>query len=175
VIPKGSPMFRIHNTITLDLSRLEAYKRRFRNPKTPEMRPVMNQWRARYLGFVRRRYVEQSKGGGNWPSLSPATIRSRRKGKGKGSPAIMRNTGTLLAVLDTQRTDNWKFINNGLRVGFLKSKTSRHPGGKRSLSVADIAGIHQFGKGRNPKREIIVDPDKQTTDGMIRDLMRATK
>ena len=196
-------MFRIHNTVTLDLKPLEAYKRRFRNPKTPQMRPVMNQWRKRYLGFIRRRYVSHSKGAGNWTALSAATIRQRRKGKkatrntkqsslmsvtrqrnkkkytmlasAGGTFSILRDTSTLFGGLDISRSDNWKFIHNGMRVGFLKAKSSRHPGLKQSLSVADIAGIHQFGKGRNPKRQIIVDPDKQTTDGMIRDLMRATK
>lgn len=135
----------------------------------------MKKWRARYLGFVRRRFSGHSRGSGNWPSLKPSTIRSRRKGKGKGSPGILRNTGTLFSVMDAQRTDNWKFIRNGMRVGFLKNNRRSHPNSKRSLSVSDIAGIHQFGKGRNPKRPIIVDPDKQTTDGMIRDLMRAAK
>lgn len=168
-------MFRIHNTVTLDLRALEAYKKRFRNPRTPEMRPVMNQWTKRYSGYVRRRFSAQSRGGGEWHGLSRATIRNRRKGKGSGSPGILRNTGTLFAVLDSQRTDNWKFISNGVRFGFLKSNRSSHPGSKRSLSVSDIAGIHQFGKGHNPIRKIIVDPDKQTTDGMIRDLMRAAK
>ncbi|MBL4699641.1 MAG: hypothetical protein JKX85_00145 [Phycisphaeraceae bacterium] len=168
-------MFRIHNTITIDLRPLEAYKRRFRNPKSPQMKPVMQKWRARYVGYIRRRFVSQSRGGGDWPSLAPATKRSRRKGKGSGSPATLRDTGTLMGVLDAQRTDNWKFIRNGVRVGFLKGTRNNHPGGKRNVGVSDIAAIHQFGKGHNPKREIIVDPDTATTQGMIRDLMRAAK
>ncbi|MFG0247837.1 MAG: hypothetical protein ACF8OB_03035 [Phycisphaeraceae bacterium JB051] len=250
-------MFRIHNTITLDLSRLEAYKRRFRNPKTPEMRTVMNQWRARYLKQIRRRFATNSRGGGDWPGLKPATIFARRhkgqatkaaigytsKKNGRlsgmsdvqrkayksmlkrttarlaeqmgssvennrvkalarahvarrvrslggqletrkqianrlitgGKVSILRDTSTLFAALDISHSNNWRFISDGIRVGFLKSKSQRHPGVKRTLSIADIAGIHQFGKGNAPKRPIIVDPDKQTTDGMIRDLMRATK
>jgi hypothetical protein len=246
-------MFRIHNTVTLNLKPLEAYKRRFRNPKSPEMRPVMNQWRKRYLKYIKRRYKTNSKGGGDWPGLKPATIFARNhKGKdtkkaisytsrlsglnadqkkdyrrafnrakksladkmnksatnkqvvalarahaarklrsagaqidtrnqigaklmAAGKVSILQDTGTLINTLDVSRSDNWKFISNGMQVGFLKGKSAKHRSGKRSLSVADIAGIHQFGKGRNPVRRIIVDPDKQTTDGMIRDLMRATK
>ena len=246
-------MFRIHNTVTLNLKPLEAYKARFKNPKSPQMRPVMNQWRKRYLGYIRRRFVANSRGGGDWPRLKSSTVLSRRhKGKatkqalgyrsrlsgmsdvqrkayrsmlkrtsarlaeqmgssvnsnrvkalarahvarrvrslgGKletrnqiasgliagGNASTLRDTGTLFSALDVSRSDNWKFVKNGLKVGFLKSNNRKHPDAKRSLSVSDIAGIHQFGKGHNPKREIIVNPDNQTTQGMIRDLTRATK
>lgn len=50
------------------------------SPPSPERRAMNNQWAARYEAFARRRFVRNSRGGGEWPPLSPATIARRRTG-----------------------------------------------------------------------------------------------
>lgn len=50
--------------------------------------------------------------------------------------------------------------------------TGYGPGGhaKAKMSIQDLAEIHQLGKGNNPKRKIIVPPDKQLTRDMVEDM-----
>ena len=47
------------------------------------MTGMLHQWGARYLAFTRRRFVQYSKGGGDWAPLAPSTVRARRAGKVK--------------------------------------------------------------------------------------------
>lgn len=47
------------------------------------MTNMLHQWGARYLAFTRRRFVQHSRGGGDWKPLAPSTIRARRAGKVK--------------------------------------------------------------------------------------------
>lgn len=44
---------------------------------------AFTQWRARLLTFFRRRYMQQARGGGEWPSLSKQTL-MRRAGRTVG-------------------------------------------------------------------------------------------
>lgn len=46
------------------------------------IRRAMRQWAVRYRGFVQQRFVTNSRGGGDWPGLSLATIYARRTGRG---------------------------------------------------------------------------------------------
>lgn len=66
-----------------------------------EMDAVMRQWGARYLGFVRRRFVGASRGDGTWPGLAPSTIKSRRSGRVAGLgklKGVKRKAGALREV-----------------------------------------------------------------------------
>lgn len=136
------------------------------------------QWAAIYRGFVQERFSKQSRGGGDWPSLKPATIKARRQGRsklraGEVRAAILVDTGIMKNVLDP--TFNSKpgaleeRIPFGVRVGY--GGPGRYPGG--SATIADIASFHQEGKGRLPKREIIVDPDSKTVSLMVGAMERA--
>ncbi len=172
-----------NNKVKLDLRRLKKFVREIESHRGAKINNMYKQWAARYLGFARRRFVKNSRGGGNWPGLKPATVRGRRSGRTKttsvkkrktgGAVAILRNTGTLLGALEVGSGGNFKRLRNGVRVGFLshsKAKTRTSTGIKpSSLSIAKLAAIHNFGKGHMPKRQIIVDPDRQTVNGMIRD------
>lgn len=138
------------------------------------MHDMLKQWGLRYLTFARRRYVRYSRGGGDWPDLKASTKRSRRKGrkgrKGSRRFAILRDLGVLLNALTITMPGNlYLRRKNGIRVGF--GGASRHPGGKKT--IRDIAVAHDQGQGRLPKRQIIVDPNRQTMAGMKADLQRA--
>lgn len=147
-------------------------------------RQMLRKWGTRYLAFVKREYVKNSKGGGGWTPLSRATLRSRRKGTGSkvaadgsirnssgqfvGKVAILRDTGTLLAALDPGNPGNhFKDKPGAVVVGFANT---RHP--KGGSTIAQIASYHQEGKGV-PKRPILVEPDAATVSGMMGDGKRA--
>jgi len=38
---------------------------------------MFKQWASRYLGYTRRRFAENSRGGGDWPPLAPSTVLAR--------------------------------------------------------------------------------------------------
>lgn len=153
---------------------------------TPEGAAMYRQWAARYLGFARRRYVENSRGAGGWPPLKASTQRRRRKGgRGRGGVdqvkvrsqrtggkvAILIDTGMLLSQLDIGSPDSFRLISNGVRVGFLSN--APHQEGRRSITVAELAAIHDQGLGNVPARRIIVPPRPSVVQGMVADTRRA--
>lgn len=131
---------------------------------------VYHQWAARYRGFLRERFVRYSRGGGDWAPLK----KKRRRGARKKA-AILRDTGTLFAVLDVAFQNNpgqlQQDLPNGVRVGFGGPET--HPEG--SMTVARLAEIHHFGEGRMPERQIIVDPSEEVQQDMVGDVERYWK
>lgn len=130
---------------------------------------VFKQWAVRYRSFVQLRFDKLSRGSGEWPALSPVTIATRRK----NSQTILRDTGALFAAISPA----WnsppgginELIEGGVKVGF--GGPAAHPGG--IATIAEIAGFHQVGGGRLPKREIIVSPPSHVIDAMADDLQRA--
>lgn len=156
---------------------IEPLKRLIRTMGRMNTTPIFKKWAFRYRSFVQHRFDRFSKGGGNWPSLSPLTIARRRKGKrkGKGRVAILRDTGTLLTALTPsfQRLPGQlqQIVTDGVRVGI--GGPARHPGG--AATIADIASFHQTGEGHLPVREIIVKPDTATINGMVSDVVNEAK
>lgn len=69
-------------TLRLDLKGLRELLRDL-DPGGPASKDMHERWAARYLGFARRRYTRQSRGGGDWPPLKPATVARRRYRNGK--------------------------------------------------------------------------------------------
>lgn len=144
-------------------------------------------WGRRYESFIRRRFDRFSRGGGDWPPLSPRTIRARRpaarhkrartvtkgrnasKGVGVGrTVSILRNTGTLFGALTIGAAGNaFRHTPGGIAFGF---KGGKHPGG---TTIAQIAAWHNSGAGNNPRRRILVQPDTVTLKQMRGDLNRA--
>lgn len=143
------------------------WRRFIRSLRRDPVRGVRKQWAVRYSAFVRRRYSKE--GDGDWQALAPSTLAKRRK-KGKGAK-ILRDTGILYGALEVGASGNYlKRLRRGLRFGFANTP---YPGSDKSIRA--IAIIHQRGSGRNPKREILVDPDQKTMNGMISDLKRSIK
>jgi len=111
--------------------------------------------------------VTYSRGGGNWKPLK----RKRRRGK-RARASLLRDTGTLFAALNVVFSGAagqlQKLIPKGIRVGF--GGPGKHP--KALITVAELAAVHNFGLGRVPKREIIVDPSIKVLNEMANDIKR---
>ena len=153
---------------------------------------MFKQWGARYLTFVRKRYIRNASGGGDWQKLAASTMKSRRGGKRRKTRSkrartktttrgsakrvqILRDTGLLLNALTLNMPGNLNTrIENGLRVGF--GGPAKHGKGGKA-TIADIAGFHNAGNRKRglPKRQIIVDPDPRTKSAMKRDAKRAVQ
>lgn len=133
---------------------------------------IFERWQRVYAAFIRRRFVNASRGDGTWPPLSPRTIASRRKGRGKrakpgAKPAILRDTGLLFSQLHpTFDSIRIRGSGGGLKftAGVNFGAEGSYPDGTR---VVDVMSFHQAGKGRLPKREILVTPDKETHAKMM--------
>jgi hypothetical protein len=133
---------------------------------------TLKQWGARYRGFAMKRFDIFSKGGGDWAPLKPATIARRRKGKGTGAIAILRDTSTLFRALNPILGQPGQLEQYPgtftVELGF--GGNQAHPNSK--ATIADIAAFHNFGMGNNPKRQIIVVPDAHTLEQMSKDAER---
>lgn len=75
------------------------------------------------LSFIKADFVLKGGGGPGestpaWKPLAPSTVAKRRKGRGAGSPEILRDTGRLLNSLSPGGADNLLApIPGGVRVG----------------------------------------------------------
>jgi len=153
------------------------------------VRDAIFAWGEFYRSWAKLRFSKQSRGGGEWPPLSPATIRGRRKGKGKklkvkrrggkteemsvgqGTVRILYDTGTLIGALDPKLNvesggvqENIPF---GITVGY--GGSSKHE--KFPNTIAGLAAIHQAGNEKLPARPIIVTPPDDAN--CIRKMSRA--
>lgn len=174
----------------------EAFHSIQRVPAHPAVEDMFTQWATRYSAAMRRRFNEQSRGGGEWAPLTPATIRRRRKGK-RGSrftkergaqsqrsflarnrrgmlvasPAayqILRDTGSLFGALTIGARGNLTQRGPGtITFGIEGGSTGTGP------SLGQIAKWHNDGAGRNPVRRILVPPNDQTLRGMGNDAKTA--
>ena len=176
--------------VRVDFSGLERFTVGMR--RTSPGSPIGQMWRQigiRYLTFTRRRFTRMSKGG--WPALAPATLRNRRgrKRRATRSPraqtktttrgsatnvAILRDTSTMFNALTVGMPGNrLQLIRRragGVRVGF--GGPAKHPNARKA-TIREIAAAHDTGKGRLPKREILVEPDGGTVATMRQDVIRA--
>lgn len=127
------------------------------------MKVVYYKWGKRYLASMKRRYMRNSRGGGDWPALDARTVSRRRQ----GSSTILYDTGTLVGALDIGANGNlFKYVRGGVRVGF--GGHARHPKGR--ATIADIGRFHDGGEGNLPERRIIHKPDKILIEGFKKDL-----
>lgn len=127
---------------------------------------VFQSWSKIFGAFIRTRFVRASRGDGTWPPLSPGTIRRRRKGKGSGSPSILRDTGLLFShVVPT-------FQGLAVQDHAPKFEATISFGGDATYpdgyTTSEIASFHQTGGGNLPQRKIIVPPDVKTKDQMAK-------
>lgn len=117
-----------------------------------------------YRSFILRRFRNYSRGGGDWPALSSATIRA------KGSSVILIDTGLMIAAINPVfsgvpgQLEELHSDRLGITVGFKQDSHSQ----SSNITIADIAAIHHLGLGRVPPRQIIVEPDTTTMKQMAR-------
>jgi len=182
--------------VLVNLKPLERFTQRIQhclqNGQGPA-RKMYNRWAARYRGWASERFDRLSKsgGGGEWPDLKDATKRARRQGsakkikglhgaakaahkkklaKGGGKYSILRDTDDLYAVLNAAtgavagRTES--IVPFGIMVGY--GGPAGHKGAT-GLSIAELAEVHQEGRGNVPARPIIVDPPESLQQTMARD------
>lgn len=179
--------------ISVDVRPLKRFQQSL-DPQSPVMDRLFRRIAAVYSAFTRRRFVAYSRGGGGWPYLAPSTIKRRRRGKGKGAPAILRDTGLLFMALTIGDVNNYtKRTRAGIVYGFGDAKKGRpvvlreivhrnkngeelvferkgrrivgmKMGGAKAKSFRQIASYHQEGGGRLPRRIILAKPDEQTVD-----------
>lgn len=179
--------------VKVDLSGLERYaavvQADLRGGGNGPIRAGLRQWGGRFRAFLRERFVEFSRGGGDWPDLADSTKKARMharagardsagrligKGAAKGRTfAILRDTGTLLNALDVTFSSKpgqlQEDIPFGVRVGY--GGPGRYPNGK--ATIADIASFHQTGGPHLPCRKIIVDPLDKVKQQMASDMQKA--
>lgn len=164
-------MIEVTAKVTVDLKPLRRFASEIEKDLTQngngEVAKALSKWAVRMRGFLQKRFASLSRGGGEWPPLSPRTIAGRRK----GSSSILRDTGTLFAALnpvfDGRAGAIEQRIKYGVRVGY--GSPAKHPK-SQSMTISQIAEIHQLGLGRNPVRRIIVPPDQATLDAMVKDM-----
>jgi len=157
--------------VRFDLTGLKNLRRHSRGQTGP-FRRMWKQIGAQYLGFVRRRFIAFSKGGGDWADLAPSTKRQRRHGKGRGRAyAILRDTGLMVNALALGAPGSMlERHGRGIRVGFSNRK---HP--ESDFTFQDLADTHQRGNpsGNLPARPILVEPDERTKRTMRRTISAA--
>lgn len=150
---------------------------------------------ARYLGFIRRRFLGASMGDGTWPDLALSTkikrLRARKKSAGKlrstlrtldqhvrvsgavrldTAVQIMAAEGTSFAILRDTST-----LFNSLTLGNADSIEIAEPTSITVGTAVKYAKHHQSPTRprRPPQRLIFVDPDERTKDLMRLDVQWA--
>lgn len=114
----------------------------------------------RYLAYLRDRFRIFRAGGGDWPPLSPATLKQHRPRLG-----MLAVTGAVFNALRPGQPGNlFQRINYGIRVGF--GGAAKHP--EADATIAQVAIWHDQGTANIPQRRIIVPPD-----GLLVALMRS--
>jgi phage gpG-like protein len=150
-------------------------------PPAGPLRDGLLQASALYLGFIRRRFVDESRGGGAWPDLALSTkvarLRKTQAGRkkyeqakskaGKGRYGLIRGrainrlqvAGLRFAILRDTST-----LFNSLSTGSPGSIIELQPASIRVGTAIGYAKFHQNPTvpGRPPKREIFVAPDSPT-------------
>lgn len=141
---------------------------------------------ARFLGFIRARFVRASRGDGTWPPLAYSTrLRKLRRGL-RNSPtlrAAVRATGSG-QVTRAQQVQQYLaegpfpilretgLLFNSLTEGAPGSVVNYEFDGVRVGTAVRYADFHQDPTvpGRPPKREIFVQPDAATEAAITNDL-----
>lgn len=113
---------------------------------------LLSTWGRRYLAFLREKFRVNRSGGGSWPPLKEETVKHA-----KGRIGILYLTGAIFNALRPNQPGNrFQKIGFGIRVGV--GGPARHPG--TNLTIAQLAMIHNDGKGNVPKRQILYVPDR---------------
>jgi phage gpG-like protein len=150
------------------------------------LRDFYSQASARYLGFIRARFVRASRGDGTW---KPLALYTKLKRLEKLQPARLRQL--MKTTSATSREEQLIELANSRPFPILRdtgilfnSLTSGSPGGVQQFAQDEVtvgtnikyAGYHQFGgtvPGHPPQRTILVPPDPKTEGEILQDLVNA--
>jgi hypothetical protein len=180
---RGLLFIMLKGDIKINLKGLKRFRKviddDLKNGGTGVIRKCIKQWEYRYRAEMQKRFLLNSKGGGDWPPLALSTVLNRRKGKSKTKQIrqamILRDTGTLFNVLSPAfKSDPGAFRKEtkyGVTVGY--GGPGKYPGG--TATIADIASFHQVGAGYLPVRAIIVEPSTSLRSQMVSDMQAAMK
>jgi len=149
----------LKSRLTTKLDKLRALRAALASGQGP-VKETLDDWESLYRAFLVRRFDKFSLGGGNWRRLAAST--ERRKGHGKilvDSKFMRDHLAATIRVLARRR--------NSITVGFLSETI--HP--RAQLTVAELATIHNEGRGSVPKRQILVKPD----DTLLKDMRAAAR
>lgn len=154
-------------------------------------------WGQLYRSWAKERFATYSRGGGDWPALSPVTVKRRRKGGGfkagrrrktiaisraggatnrtirRGAISILWDTGLLIGALDPVFTSGRGAIEDAIPGGILVGYGGPAKHGADRMSIANIAHAHQSGAGRLPERRIIDEPPSRLQQRMADEMARA--
>lgn len=121
-----------------------------------------------YKAFILKRFRKFSGGGGNWARLAPSTIRR------KGHSAILRDTDLMVSKLDPHIKNTEGILTPSARAGLniVSGIEGNYPKG---TPVDDVFEIHDKGKGRMKKRQILVGMDEETAEKVARVADTATQ
>jgi hypothetical protein len=143
----------------------------------PHVRNGLTGAQGEYFGAMRERFVAQSSGGGEWQELAGTTQRQRqRQGFNPSRPILTRLAVLFTAMRPGAPGSASEWGSNSLRAGF--GGPAVHPGyGDRpaSLTIGDLALIHQEGRGRVPQRRVLVEPQAVTLGNMRQPLAAAVQ
>lgn len=149
--------------VVMDTRPLQKFAASVRGTNAPELQSMFRAWGTVYLNDMQRRYRKQASGGGDWKALAPETIKRKtsktpRKGhKGPRSTNILIDTGLLMGALTAGgKGSHIELIPGGVKVGVSTAMHDTVSG----LSFAQLLMIHHDGKGKNPKRPILVPPSE---------------
>lgn len=143
--------------ITVDSRKaIQSLEALVRDIETKAMRRSLFKIGNRYLDFLKRRWVRNASGGGQWKKLEQSTIdrKSRPSSATIGNPAWILREGD-----DLMNGMNKRVFKKTVNVGFLKTG-KRHPRSK--MTMHDLAILHAS-EGRNP----IVSPSKRLLDEFV--------
>lgn len=156
--------------LKLDMHEAMEFTRRLRRNKDRALRMAAE----KILAWQRQRFIENMQGDGDWPELSPETVKSKkfraRRYNFTGDPNwILYESGTLLRSLGVKRTQPNQFQGYRYIVGFV-NENEPAPETYRGLPVQRIAFFHHRGVGRNPQRELMVNPPTSVWRKISREL-----
>lgn len=148
--------------VTIDVNPLRSFRTQvsadIKNPGGEIGSVVMKSWPEHYFEYLRKRYRQNSAGGGDWPALSKRTLEKKVERKG-----IVRISDTIYNALKPGNPGNMvKKVsgNKGVRLGI--GGENVHPGSK--LPIGKLAALLSSGNPEKnlPARPIIVAPDTET-------------
>lgn len=125
----------------------------------PIMVAASVKWGDQYNRFMIARFRRYSAGGGNWAPLKQETIRQKSANRSR----ILIEEGDMLSGIKATASPVAKPRSLAVRAGI--TSTGYHTGA--GVSIRELVSIHHFGRGRVPRRQIVVVPPQRVVNAMV--------